>query len=293
MPEIGIVLRTFNEAALLGRTLDAVMGQSEQAFEIVLVDSGSTDSTLQIARGYDRVKVIEIAKKNFTYGRALNIGIEALDKETKYIAMLSAHAIPCDKNWLGELVAPMRNDPKIAGVYGKQAPLPEHLFNPVVRVLASGAYPKCYGDEPFVTGNSYFFSNANGAILYSAWQKHKFDENLAYSEDALWAKEVIAEGGRLAYQPSAAAYHSHPDTFRQYYVRSYREAKSNREIDPRRYSLISRKKCVKSISERFFIYLRECICRKSLKGMHWNRCRVGITAALANYKGRKNAIIKQ
>ncbi len=69
MAKIGIVIRTFNEADLLSRTLDAVLGQKEQPFEIVLVDSGSQDKTLEIASRYNQIKIIEINKKVLHTGK--------------------------------------------------------------------------------------------------------------------------------------------------------------------------------------------------------------------------------
>ena len=74
-PRAGIVIRTFNEEAMLGRTLEAIAAQSEQAFQVILVDSGSTDRTLEIARMFPGIRILEIPKAEFTYGRALNIGI--------------------------------------------------------------------------------------------------------------------------------------------------------------------------------------------------------------------------
>ncbi len=77
-PEISIVIRTYNEAKLLPRTLEAIMEQTEQCFEIVLVDSGSTDTTLEIARCYDKENIVTIPKHELTYSGALNIVIAAV-----------------------------------------------------------------------------------------------------------------------------------------------------------------------------------------------------------------------
>lgn len=292
MSKIGIVIRTYNEAALLPRTLDAVLSQAEQSFEIVLVDSGSTDATLEIARRYERVKIIEIQKKEFTYGRALNIGIDSIADRVNYVAMLSAHAIPCDESWLSQLVAPMKSNSRVVGVYGKQVVLPEHLSNSVVRALAAESYPTCYGDEAFITNSSYFFSNVNAAIRSNSWLEIKFDESLCASEDWYWAKAAIGAGGWIAYQPSAKVYHSHADTFRDYFVRFYREVKGARAVDPLSNPLISRQECMRKVKDLWAGYLHDSIRRRSLNGLHWDLLRTRAVRALAAYKGRKDVKIE-
>lgn len=292
MSEIGILIRTYNEEAFLPLTLEALLTQSEKSFDIVLVDSGSTDKTLDIAKGYDGVRIIELPQKDFTYGRALNIGMAAVLDRVKYVAMLSAHAIPCDENWLSELLLPVRDHPEVVGVYGKQVPLPEHMRNPIVRALTAEAYPNCYGDMPFITTNSYFFSNVNSLITSESWRQHKFDESLEYCEDWSWAKAVIASGGRIAYQPSAAVYHSHADTFRNYFVRVYWEGKASRKIDPVSHPLLGRRECWRLLKNFFLIYLRRCLLEQSLGGLHWDICRFRVVNTLATYKGRKDARVR-
>lgn len=291
MSETGVVIRTYNESAMLPRTLEALFGQSEQSFRIVLVDSGSTDTTLEIARRYDRIKIIEIPKRDFTYGRALNIGIAAIADRVDYIALLSAHAVPCNENWLHELLTPMLNDPRIAGVYGKQVPWPAHLSNPVVRVLASDSYPQCYGEQAFITNSSYFFSNANCAIRSSFWFNFKFSETMPACEDWLWAKSVIQAGGWIAYQPSAVVYHSHSDTFKMYLVRHYREEIGFRLVDPDKYPVISRRQCLQMVKRAVLNYWSISLKDGKLYGLHWNQLIIDLIRAVAAYKGRKDARI--
>jgi rhamnosyltransferase len=217
MTEKNIIIRTYNEAKILSRTLDALMGQVEQSFEIIIVDSGSTDATLKIARQYDSVKVIEIPKQKFTYGCALNIGIEATAKEVKFIVILSAHAVPGDDMWLLKLIEPLK-DKKIAATYGRQLPHPD--CNPFEKISLS----EWYGADIRTQTDDAFFSTANAAIKKEIWEKIPFDETLPYAEDQKWAKEVQKHGFVVAYQPSAAVYHSHNENLIKVYRRSLHEA---------------------------------------------------------------------
>ena len=288
---IGIVIRTYNEVEMLPQVLSRIMEQTEQSCEIAIVDSGSTDATLQVARSYSGVKIIEISRNEFTYGKALNIGISSFKERIKYAVLLSAHAVPFNRHWLRELIAPLENDSTIAGVYGKQIPLPQHLSNPVVSVLAADAYRNCYGFTPFVTNKESFFSNANRATRYDNWKRNKFDESIWRGEDWQWAKVEIEKKGLIAYQPSAAVYHSHPMTFRKYFQIHYREVKASREIDANRYPVLKKSECFKELVIACIIYLKESFMSRSLCGLHWDRCRVKTVEALAAYSGRKDARI--
>ncbi len=92
---IGIVIRTLNESELIARCLDALRGQ-DGAFDldILVVDSGSTDETLEIAKL--TVRGTSSSSLEFDYSTALNTGIE--DVRGDVIVSLSAHAIPLDEH---------------------------------------------------------------------------------------------------------------------------------------------------------------------------------------------------
>lgn len=231
MTRVAIVIRSFNERALIGRCLAAVLAQEHPAFEIVVVDSGSTDGTPEIAAGFERVRLVRLAPADFTYGRALNFGIRHAAPGTQAIAMLSAHAIPMNPFWLSRLVAPLAADPAVAGAYGRQEPWPEHLGNRVVRYLARNGYKECYGDQSFVTTSARFFSNANAAIRHEDWQARPFDESLAYAEDWKWAQDAQRRGRSIAYVAEAGVWHSHPDSAAQFLGRRRREERGMVELE--------------------------------------------------------------
>ena len=72
--DISIIILTKNEAEYIGSTLDTVFGQDiDKRFEVIIIDSGSKDSTLDIARRYP-VKISEIPAQDFGHGRTRNQG---------------------------------------------------------------------------------------------------------------------------------------------------------------------------------------------------------------------------
>jgi rhamnosyltransferase len=222
MPRVAIVIRSFNESKLIGKCLEAVFAQEFNGYEVILVDSGSTDGTLDIARQF-RVRIVSIAPQEFTYGRALNVGVRAAGVATDIAVLLSAHAIPTNTMWLRHLAEPVLQNANVAGCYGKQTPLQQHLSNRIVRHMAKNGYRRCYGDDAFVTNSSHFFSNANAAVRYKCWEEIPYDEQMPGSEDWKWARETIARGWSLAYAPDACVAHSHPDSIRQFLRRRRNE----------------------------------------------------------------------
>lgn len=204
--KISIVIRTKNSEKNLIKILKEIYSQKiDISFEVVIVDSGSTDNTLKIASLYS-CKIVKIAQEKFTYPYALNVGIKYCEGE--YIVFLSSDALPADERWLYHLTKHF-SDPNVAGVFGKQIPFKG--LNPIEE------YFLLYEDFPSDVSNiRILFSNANGCIRKDVWEKYKFDEkvskkrcNLLVGEDQLWAKEVKQKGYKIVYEPRAVVYHSH------------------------------------------------------------------------------------
>ena len=102
---ISIIVRTFNEERYLPYLLNKIRTQSLfHQTETIIVDSGSTDSTLKIANDY-ATKIINIEKRNFTFGRSLNLGCDKA--KGKYLVIVSAHCIPENNYWIENLIKPL------------------------------------------------------------------------------------------------------------------------------------------------------------------------------------------
>jgi rhamnosyltransferase len=199
---IGVIIRTLNESELIGRCLETLHGQ-QGGFEldVLVVDSGSTDSTLEIAR--DRgARILELAPTEFDYSKALNVGIEQLRGDV--IVSLSAHAIPTDEHLLERLTAPF-DDPKVAGVAARQVAWPDAPWQEVHRLQHQfTTTPRVYSGAD---GDEILFSNAASSIRRSVWAAEPF--TLPAVEDLEWARRVVAAGWKIVYEPAAIVYHSH------------------------------------------------------------------------------------
>lgn len=197
---ISVIIRTKNEANWIERCLSAIAQQAMADAEVIVVDNASTDRTLEIVRQFD-AKIVTISDDEFTFGRSLNMGIEASHGE--FLALISGHCIPATDLWLYRLWRNFQLDPMVAGVYGKQEPLPD------TNSLDKRDLLTVFGLERRVQEKDYFFHNANSMIRRSVWERHPFDEEIAGVEDRDWARRVLDEGYRIVYEPYAAVYHWH------------------------------------------------------------------------------------
>ena len=202
---IGAVIRTLNESELIGRCLETLQRQ-RGAFhvDIVVVDSGSTDATLEIARSHG-VRIADVSPEDFDYSKALNVGIEQLRGD--FVVSISAHAIPVDEYWLERMTAPFE-DPQVAGVSSRQVPWPNAPWQELQRLRTQfGTTRRVYSAAD---ADEIVFSNAASAIRRSVWSDQPF--TLPAVEDLDWARRVIAAGWSIVYEPEAAVYHSHHET---------------------------------------------------------------------------------
>jgi rhamnosyltransferase len=203
-----IIVRCKNEENGVGPTLDGIFDQRVQPHEVIVVDSGSTDATLDIVQRYP-VKLVHLPPEQWGYGRALNAGASAATGDV--LVCISAHCPSATRDWLGNLLRHFE-DPAIAAVWGppvrpgRALPEPE----PVIMQL-----PGSYQFETRLWG----LSNGNSALRRSLWQEFPFDEQLPAAEDKAWGREALARGYAIVYDPAAPVWHQ-PHTIAAAYRRS-------------------------------------------------------------------------
>lgn len=217
-----IVIRAFNEAKHLPRLFDGIGQQTVEDVEIVLVDSGSTDSTVDIAKSYG-AKIVRISPDEFTFGRSLNIGIQAATSELIVIA--SAHIYPVYPDWLECLLRPFENE-KIALVYGKQRGASRSNFS------EHQIFRQWFPNVNKQSQNSPFCNNANCAIRKTLWKTHPYDETLTGLEDLAWANWAQNAGYTISYVAQAEIVHIHDERPYDVLKRYRREAMAFKRIFP-------------------------------------------------------------
>jgi glycosyltransferase involved in cell wall biosynthesis len=221
-PKCSIVIRAYNEEKHIGRLLKGIARQTLPDVETILVDSGSTDRTVDIAESFG-VKIVRITPEEFTFGRSLNMGIEAAQAELVVIGI--AHCYPVYPDWLEQLVAPLA-DEQIAISYGKQRGGETNRYS-------EHQWFRHYFPDASVhrQGHSYCH-NANSAIRRSVWQEHQYNENLTGLEDLAWGSWAFEQGHGISYTADAEIIHLHDEGPKTVYNRYRREALAMRQILP-------------------------------------------------------------
>jgi rhamnosyltransferase len=217
-----LVIRAYNEEEHIGRLLEGIGHQSVRDVEVILVDSGSTDTTASIAAHYG-TKIVHVNPEEFTFGRSLNLGLAAATRELVVIA--SAHVYPVYPDWLECLLEPFR-DGQVALTYGKQRGAQTSRFSE--HQVMAGWFP----DQSVPRQAHPFCNNANAAIRRSVWESHPYDESLTGLEDLAWAKDALAQGLAIAYVAEAEIIHLHAETPRGVSNRYRREAMAFKRLYP-------------------------------------------------------------
>ncbi len=217
-----IVIRAYNEEKHIGRLLEGISHQTIKDAEIILVDSGSTDSTVSIAEAFG-ARIVSIPSDEFTFGRSLNFGVRAARRE--FVVIASAHVYPVYPDWLETLLRTFE-DEKVALTYGKQRGPAFAKFS------ERQIYHQWYPDATNLNQATAFCNNANAAIRKSLWEKNHYDETLTGLEDLAWAKWAKEHGYKIAYVSEAEIVHVHNETPRGVFNRYRREAMAFKRIHP-------------------------------------------------------------
>jgi len=219
-PTTALIVRCYNEEAHVGRLLTGALRQTHAPSEIIVVDSGSSDATLAIASAFP-VRIVQIDPADFSFGRALNLGLAAATSDLAVFA--SAHVYPLYDSWIERLIAPFEH-PDVALTYGRQQTPPYARFSE--QQLMAQWFPS----HSVPAQRHPFCNNANAAIRRTLWEQQPYDESLTGLEDLDWAKRVLDRGKHLSYVSEAPVVHVHDEGFWQVVNRYQREAIAHKQI---------------------------------------------------------------
>lgn len=213
MIEASVIIRTKNEERWIKENLKRLSEQTYKNFEVVIIDSGSTDRTLEIIDGFKdllALKVLKIKSEDFSYPFALNFGIENSSAE-KYIIILSGHSLPVSKAWIADGISDF-TDEKIMGAYGFVWALPDGsiweklIFNEYLCKIRN-IFKKQLAVKDSVMGVMGF---TNAIIRKDLWKKRRLNEDYGLGgEDQEWAAYWIAAGYVAIRDIRFSVYHSH------------------------------------------------------------------------------------
>ncbi len=219
---ISVIIPVKDGGEDLVRCLTAIGDQDvADSVEVVVIDSGSTDSSPARARALGALVEV-IAPEDFNHGQTRNLGVRLASGDM--LVFISQDAFPLGSDWLARLTAPLREEDRLAGTYGRQVAhvdaspserfFLDFLYGPTSRrQRAAGASE--------LSMETTLFSNVNSAIRREVLERFTFVEDIIMSEDQEWARRVLLAGYGLAYVADAGVAHSHPYTIAKAFRRFF------------------------------------------------------------------------
>lgn len=239
-PLATVVVLTYNGERYLRELLDAVSRQRlDGEFEILVIDSGSTDATLRIIAEFPQVRLVQIPNAEFGHGRTRNFASH--QARGRYVAYLTHDATPAHDRWLYELLQPFQLNDRVAGVMGSQVPrawcfpLLKYEIQAVFSGFGPGFGTTLFYEDEFIDSDAVrnavtFYSDVNSAARRDVLTGHIPYRDVSYAEDQLFGRDLIAAGLIKAYAPRASVLHSNDLTLREYDDRLAEETMGLREV---------------------------------------------------------------
>ena len=212
---ISIVIRTYNEQKHIREVMEILSKQTYKNFEIILIDSESTDDTIKIVSEYKKVlslKILKIKKKDFDYSYASNMGVQHASGDI--ICFLSGHSVPVYTDYLSEINKVFKNE-IIGGCYGDvialdDGSLYEKIYNKlgVIKNKIIGKGNETVVEKTFHKG---MLSCSNASIRRDVLLNHPFAKELGKNggEDLEVAYRILQDGMYIAMVPRLLVKHSH------------------------------------------------------------------------------------
>jgi len=216
-PRVSIIMRSFNEAWALKDTLAALAAQDFNKWELIVIDSGSTDGSQELIRAAKPLHFVQITPKEYNPSRVMNHGMRLAKSD--FGIFINADATPQGANWLRPLVNALQA-PKTAASFGRQIPRPD------CQAVFANDYDRCFGPRRESANWEHFFSMVSSGLRKDVWSKRGFREDLQYAEDDEYTRWCKVQGYAVAYVPESVVMHSHNYTPEQSYKRSFGDARA-------------------------------------------------------------------
>lgn len=219
---ISIIVPTYNASKYLKKLLEVLNQQTIKFEEIIIIDSSSTDNTIDIAKSFG-AKVITIPKEEFDHGGTRTKAGKIA--KGNILVYLTQDTLPYNEYTIENLVKPFYNDEEIGATFGRQLPYPDAIF--FAKHLRFFNYPdrsymRSIKDKEKYGLKTCFCSNSFAAYRKSILEEVGWFKNgLIVSEDSYVVAKMLLKGYKIAYIAEAMVYHSHNYTIFQEFKRYF------------------------------------------------------------------------
>ena len=220
---VSIIIPTYNASRYLAAQLNALHRQTVGHAEILIIDSSSTDNTLEVANSY-KLKTFVIPKSEFDHGGTRTLAGRWASGDT--LVYMTQDVVPVHESAIENLLKPLMSDKRIGTAFGRQIPSPEatpfaihlRMFN-----YPEKSYVRTLDDRDMFGLRATFCSNSFAVYRRSALEDVGwFKEKLLFGEDMHACARMLMKGYKVGYAADAMVYHSHNysllDEFRRYFA---------------------------------------------------------------------------
>lgn len=221
--KISVIIPTLNAEESISKLLESLILQSIKPDEIIIVDSESEDKTVEIAKSFPKVKVINIKRKDFNHGGTRDMSLNQSIGDI--VVFMTQDAIPENNILIEKLIAPFEDDDRIAVSTARQ--IPRENATPAEKLIREYNYPaessiRNAKDIAELGIKAFYISDVCAAYCRSIYlDVGGFEGDLKTNEDMLFAAKAIQKGYSVCYSADAKVIHSHNFTLREQYKRNY------------------------------------------------------------------------
>lgn len=223
LPRVSIIVTSLNSENTISECLNSLTHQQYDDFEVIIVDGGSTDGTVEIARrivGGRRNFHLIVDESANTPGKGRNRGVNVATGE--FLAFTDSDCTP-EPDWISRLVSAENWCEDTGGVGGRtlftavpsERRMLRALHDAIMTWLGNGGSPQFFDYENGTVVRSLPSCN----VMYRAnvFVSHGgFDERLRYCEDSCLNARIRRSGHRLSYVSEAIVRHKHRDSIKRF-----------------------------------------------------------------------------
>lgn len=208
MPSVSLIIPTLNAGPMFGAVLDAVFAQTMVPTEVLVIDSSSDDSTVEIAKATP-ARITVIPREEFCHGGTRHDAF--LQTSGDIVCFLNQDALPADDSLIARLVEALL-DPLVVAAFARQLPYPgDSRTTQLVQAFNYPARSEVRDHSQVRTRGirAFFFSDVCAAYRRTDYlDAGGFERTVPCNEDMLMCARLLHAGKRIAYVADACVYHS-------------------------------------------------------------------------------------